>query len=372
MYTKRHKLVQQSVGTQREIVSLHYGTGKKDKKVYLQAGLHADEVPSMLVLHHLRELLDQAEAEGLISGEIVIVPCANPIGLSQHLMRDHLGRFDFNSGQNFNRAYPDFYLLVKDRLDGLLGSDEKENKHIVRNEIKKALKALECDSELDSMRLALLQLSYDADWVLDMHCDFEALMHVYTDTPYLDQVDGLARFLGAETLLHAEGSGGSAFDESQSGVWYRLKENYSGSFPIPLAGCGVTIEYRGESDVNHTLAMKDAAKLFDWLKFEQLISEHAPELPKALCIATPLAGCESIISPCSGVLVYVRELGEEVEAGDVIAEIISPVDRSVTKVRATVAGKFFARENRRFAISGMSIGKVAGVEAYRTGALLGA
>ena len=83
-----------------------------------------------------------------------------------------------------------------------------------------------------------------------MHCDFEALMHVYKDTPYLDQIDGLARFLGSETSLYAEGYGGSAFDESQSDVWYQPKENYSDSSPIPLAGCGVTIEYRCESDVS--------------------------------------------------------------------------------------------------------------------------
>ena len=102
--------------------------------------MHAEEVHSMTVLHHLRELLDQAEAEWLIIGEIIDVYRANPIGRSQHLMRDNLGRFDFNSGENFNRAYPDFYLLVKDRIDELQCSDEKQNKHIVRNEIKKRWK----------------------------------------------------------------------------------------------------------------------------------------------------------------------------------------------------------------------------------------
>ena len=119
MKIEHNRLKNQVIGTERELVSLHYGARDGGKKIYLQAGLHADEVPSMLVLHHLRGLLDQAEAEGLINGEVVVVPCANPIGLSQHLMRDHLGRFDFNSGENFNRSYPDFYALVKDRIDGL-------------------------------------------------------------------------------------------------------------------------------------------------------------------------------------------------------------------------------------------------------------
>jgi hypothetical protein len=37
-----------------------------------------------------------------------------------------------------------------------------------------------------------------------------------------------------------------------------------------------------------------------------------------------------------------------------------------------VDGLFFARDNRRFAVAGMSIGKVAGAEATRQGKLLSA
>ena len=117
---------------------------------------------------------------------------------------------------------------------------------------------------------------------------------------------------------------------------------------------------------------QDALRLFDWLKSINVVAQDAPETPEALFTATPLAGCESLVSPCSGVLVYLRELGEEIEVGDVVAEVISPFDRSIKEVRATIAGKFFARENRRFATAGMSVGKVAGAQAFRSGPLLGA
>ena len=367
-----HPLMSQSVGTSRELVSVHFGRGEKDLKVYMQASLHADEIPPMLVLHHLRYLLEEADAQGKIMGSIVLVPYANPIGLSQHIARDHLGRFDLNSGENFNRNYPEFYSLVADSVAPLLGPDESQNKRVIRDAVKAALKKIPRGTELADMRLTLLELSHDADWVLDMHCDFEALMHLYVDTPYLEQSENLARYLGAETVLFAQGSGGSAFDEAQSGVWYRLREDFEGRFPIPLAGCGVTVEFRGEADVNHALAQQDAKQLFAWLQSIGMIEGAPAEIPQPLFKATPLAGSEPLKAPATGVLVYLKQLGDQVQAGECVAEIINPKDQSVTPVLSTVSGKFFARENRRFAIAGMELGKVAGSKAFRDGPLLGA
>lgn len=374
MKTQTHALTSQSVGTRRELISLHYGQGAVDTKVYLQASLHADEVPGMLVLHHLRGLLDQAEGRGEIVGRVSVVPCANPIGLSQHLMRDHLGRYDFNSGENFNRAFPDFFDLIISDIEARLCDDLASNKRFIREAVRTRIRALNdgCTTELDSLRYLLLELSHDADYVLDLHCDFEALPHLYADTPYLPQAELLSCYLGVQTLLHAKGSGGSAFDEAQSGVWYRLQEQFGDKYPVPLSGCGVTVELRGEADVSHAYASKDAQNIFAWMQRIGVIAGTPPETPKPEFIATPLAGCESLIAPVSGILVYLIELGAMVAEEDVVAEIIDPMTQNVSLVRANVAGKFFARENRRFAVSGMSIGKIAGETAYKHGPLLGA
>ena len=102
----RHPLLSPAPGTQRELVSLHYGQAG-GQKAYIQASLHGDELPGMLVAHHLRLQLDALEAAGQIGSEIVLVPMANPIGLSQFLLHAHLGRFELMSGENFNRHYPD-------------------------------------------------------------------------------------------------------------------------------------------------------------------------------------------------------------------------------------------------------------------------
>ena len=49
-------------------------------RAYIQASLHADELPGMILAHHLIKMLDSADKLGLISKEIIIVPFANPIG----------------------------------------------------------------------------------------------------------------------------------------------------------------------------------------------------------------------------------------------------------------------------------------------------
>ena len=102
MQVKHHPLAQGTPGTRREIQSLHFGP-VGGRKALLQAALHADEVPGMLVAQHLREALAQLEQQGCLRGEIVLLPACNPIGLSQWQLLAHQGRFDANSGENFNR-----------------------------------------------------------------------------------------------------------------------------------------------------------------------------------------------------------------------------------------------------------------------------
>jgi len=57
MILNKHPLVPPSPGTARELVSLHYGPTGTGRKAAIQASLHADEVPALLVAHHLRRQL---------------------------------------------------------------------------------------------------------------------------------------------------------------------------------------------------------------------------------------------------------------------------------------------------------------------------
>ncbi|HIH6603641.1 TPA: M14 family zinc carboxypeptidase, partial [Klebsiella michiganensis] len=113
MKIKHYTLPEHALGGQRQLSHFHFGAPGTGEKVYLQAGLHADEIPGMLVLHYLKRLLSQAERRGELRGEIILVPVANPPGLAQVLLSSGIGRFDLASGRNFNRDFPDLAALAQ-------------------------------------------------------------------------------------------------------------------------------------------------------------------------------------------------------------------------------------------------------------------
>ncbi|WP_397532920.1 succinylglutamate desuccinylase/aspartoacylase family protein [Roseateles sp.] len=374
MQQRKHLLTSPAPGTQRELVSLHYGQSVEPgqgPKCYIQASLHADELPGMLVAHHLRKRLDALEAEGRLRGEIVLVPMANPIGLSQFLLHGHLGRFESCSGENFNRHYPDLAAIAGAVVESELGPDLEHNVRVVKRALHAAAKAAPADTELQSLRRTLLSLSADADIVLDLHCDAQATMHLYTETPCWPECEPLAAYLGAQVTLLAQDSGDQPFDEACSQPWWKLAKRFGERFPLRQACLSVTVELRGQADVEHAQAEADARHLIDFLTLRGFISGEVPPLPAPLGDARPLAGCMPLKTPVAGVLTFVRHVGEMVSAGEVLAHVIDPISNAVTELKSPVDGLFFARDCVRYAHAGMKVGKVAGTTALRTGKLLG-
>jgi hypothetical protein len=137
--------------------------------------------------------------------------------------------------------------------------------------------------------------------VLDLHCDGEALLHLYT-TPQTWPGDGqlLARCIGAELALLAERSGGDPFDEACSMVWPQLAERLGPAKPLPPACMAATIELRGEADVRHDLAAGDAQGIVNFLIQRGVVAPEGgvpPALPALKREATPLAGSIPVVAP---------------------------------------------------------------------------
>lgn len=367
----RHPLISPSLSTQRHVTSLHFGPGANGRKAYIQASLHADELPGMLTAHVLRGLLEEAEAGGEVLGEVVLVPVCNPIGLDQGLMHHQVGRFELLGMENFNRNYPDFFNLVKDRVAPSLGPDPQANMRIVRAAMHEVLKEQTISTELESLRQVLMSLSCDADVVLDLHCDFEAAMHMYVEQPMLDQMVPLAQLLGARAVLWARGSGASiSFDEALSGPWWRLQEHFADRAPIPLACASTTVELRGQTDVCDALARQDAQAILAYLRHVGVLAGPAPALPAALCEPTPLAGTESLHAPHPGVIDFTVLPGDRVVAGDLLARLVDPLTPRVSEIRCSIDGVVYARHNLRWATAGMELCRVAGKTPIRSGNLL--
>src|SRR6266403_1894734 len=164
---ERLTLLPSSPGTTRHIAVHRYAGTGSGLKVYMQASLHANELPAMLVGQHLIALLDTAEAEGRINGEIVIVPVANPIGLGQGVDGVHLGRYELATGQNFNRGFFDHAAALAERVKGRLGVDAVGNVGLIRREWAALVAERAPSSELASLRQHLMSRALDADIVLD-------------------------------------------------------------------------------------------------------------------------------------------------------------------------------------------------------------
>ncbi|MDZ7919165.1 succinylglutamate desuccinylase/aspartoacylase family protein [Rhodoferax sp.] len=371
-----HPLLSNSLGSHRSLSSFHYGTPSRGPKVYIQASLHAEELPGMLVAHHLRALLEAADAAGQIRGEIIVVPVANPIGLAQRVDHKPMGRFELASSENFNRHYPDLAKAVFPVVKTQMGPDVAANVATVRRAMADYLHQWQPDTELQSLRRTLLTLAHDADYVLDLHCDCEGVMHFYTEEPCWPQLAPLAHLLKARAVLLAKNSGSGPFDECLSGAWWQLAEALQAagvSAPLPQGCNSTTIELRGEADVTHAWAQEDAHAVRAFLQHIQVLScPNPPSIPAPLCPATPLAGSETLRTPVPGVVVYLADVGQSLRMGDLVAEVIDPIANTTHHVVAGVDGVFYARVRDRYALSGAEIGKIAGATPFRTGELLGA
>ena len=371
MRIEHHVLPVGSINCQYTLSSMHYGAAG-GRKIYLQAGLHADEVPGVLVLHHLRAMLAQAEAEGKLQAEIVVVPMANPIGLAQTFMHDQLGRFDFATGSNFNRSYPDLAEKLLPLVRDALSDDAAQNQRVIRAGMLQLLDAVEIKTPLDAMRVTLMRLAHDADVVLDLHCDWESVMHIYTATDYLAEAEQLGRYLEAQAILVSDAPGGSCFDEMLFKPWLYLRQQLGQAFPVPPSCFAATVELRGEADVSHAYASADAQAIYHYLCAQGAILQDAPALPAARCVATPLAGSVGVSAPEAGVIAFLKRPGDWIRQGDAVCEIINPISGATYLLVSPVEGVMYASMSLRYATRGMELARIAGAVAIRSGYLLGA
>jgi uncharacterized protein len=368
MQTTHIDLIAPAPGQSCRVQVLRFGSASNGRKAFIQAALHADELPAMLTALHLKSLLSELETQGQLLAEIVLVPYANPLGLSQHIHGQHHGRFNLSDGINFNRGFPELTQAVADQVKGQLGKDAQTNVQTIRSALKAAANALPAVTTAQDLKRRLLQQAIDADIVMDLHCDSDAVVHLYGLTPQAITLAQLGAHLAAQAVLLATESGDSPFDEACSRPWFELQKHY-GQEKVPLACLSTTVELRGEADVSHALASQDAQALIGFLQTQGFI-QGAASKKVALCQPTPLSGSEPITAPIAGVIVFHRQSGETVQAGDAIADIVNPDTGEITTVRCQSGGVMYARCSTRWAHAGKRLAKIAGTSLARTGKLL--
>ena len=371
MDTESHLLPGSTPGVQVTLDVLHFGPRDSGPKAAIQAALHADEVPALLVLHCLQQRLAQLEAAGQLIGEVRLVPVANPVGLAQTLLGQHEGRFDLRDGVNFNRGHPSLADAVLAQVQGRLGTQAGANVACIRAALRQAAQALPAQTLAEHLKRRLLMNAIDCDVVLDLHCDAQAVLHLYASTPHAAEAQALGAWLGAQAVLLATDSGDGPFDEACSRPWLDLQRRLP-DCAIPAACFASTVELRGQADVHLAQAEADAQALIDFLRWRGVVAGTALAPPAALCQPTPLAGSEPIHAPHAGIVMFHAEPGDRLQAGAPVASLLCPATGATTHLHTQSAGVLYARIATRWAAAGQRLAKVAGSTLARTGKLLSA
>ena len=333
-------------GTHRTISVLSFGKTGARPKVYMQAAIHANEMPGSMALHHLMPLLVEAEKKGLIQGEIILVPTVNPIGQSQLIGNSHAGRYNNLSNENFNRNWIDLSEGVAEKVWKKIGTDAQANVAMIRKAALQTLKEMKPANELQTLRVEMQKLSTDADYVLDLHCDIYAALHLFTahndwvkgpTGPLNNQgaIQALAADLGVEaTMFNDPYPSTLTFSGVNSALWARLQDKFPHA-AIPQACMSVTLEMRSQNDVSDALGQSDAQNIYRWLVRQGVLSGKAAPLKKMKTAPAPISGMDVGYSTGTGFLVFHVKPGAKVKKGQPICDVIDPANPNGPKARTT-------------------------------------
>ncbi len=313
--------------------------GKDEKAVtaYLQSSLHGSELPGQAALHFLVPMLEKAESEGRIAGDITVVPQANPVGSAQWLAHQHLGRFEYFSNVNFNRSFP---LLESFDASGLAAIDGP--------------KAL-----AERLKAQLLRLALPHEIVLDLHCDDESESYLYIHKAFLPEMYDLASALGSTAILSWDSTADAAFEEACTHPVLQLPEAERNAKRRAVT----TVEFRGLNDVGVDTGTSDAEGLYRFLVHRGVIIDTDIDLKVEFNgPVTPLENVEMIRAPQGGMVLFHVDIGAEVEAGAKLVTVVTtPGDpNGDITLTAPQAGRILTRRSHRYTRRGDDLLKLLG------------
>ncbi|TIL94417.1 MAG: succinylglutamate desuccinylase/aspartoacylase family protein [Mesorhizobium sp.] len=312
------------------------GTDKAAPSAYLQAALHAGELPGVVAIDALMPMLEKAEAEGRIKGSITVVPQANPIGRAQYHFGEHQGRFHLGTRTNFNRGFPllaapDVELLP----DTTLGTADQR------------------------LKTRLLQLSIGHDIVLDLHCDDDGLAYLYVHASLWPAMADCAAAMGVDAVI--------LWDEDTDGTFEGASITPYLNLPAEVARfdrrVATTVEYRGILDVDGALAGADAEGLYRLLVARGVVQDQALSTPGSFIgLVAPLENIDMMPAPRAGAVLYKVKPGDHVAEGALLATIVHAPGEAGgrTQLFAPQAGIILTRRSRRIIRAGEDLLKLVG------------
>lgn len=322
MIIERFSLKSDTLGQELFLSVFRFRGSGNGRAVYIQAALHSHELPGTVALDRLIPVLEAAESDGRLMGNVTLVPHANPIGLAQGIFGETLGRFDLNGRVNFNRSFP------KENLEKLSGRPAAEQ-----------------------LKSVLLALAEKADVVLDLHCDDEGPIYLYVFKRQIEDGLRLANAMKATVILTDTRDDPISFDLAVGARW--SAENCEGD-----ARFAATIELRGLVDVSPEYAQQDADGLYRYLVDIGTVIDELPAINPVKTIIGDVDDARLIDTPVPGVVLYDVEIGDWVVEGQRLAVVMSEPGIGYHEILSPFDGQVMTRRDRRLARRGDAVIKV--------------
>ena len=304
------------------------------RSAYIQANIHGAEVQGNAVIYHLLNYF----AQNPPSGDITLVPFANPFANTQKGGEHTLGRHDPTTGQNWNRHYID--LVCKNKQDRKFAEQIdlelfaknhinlpwEEIQDLFRQTLRKALqsyrirKSNEGLNPAEQVLLPLQELALEADSVLDLHTSPVGTHYAYAP----EYAAASACHLQVPYLLLIPNQFNGALDEGAFSPWWRLHEELiiRGYANIPIDFESFTLEYGNQGELDLESAQKEAHGILSYLTHRGTVTSFEA-LPPVDCIACLLENYLTVYSKGGGLVDYHATPGQQVKKEERIATILN-------------------------------------------------
>lgn len=302
-------------------VPVYFFKGKRAgaKKAYLQSSIHGAELQGNAVIHQLIEFFKAHPP----TGDVTLVPLANPNGMDRKTGEYTDGRFDPVTGENWNRAY---YLPDLDQFQsGSSVSDVKAQMvKIIEAKLKKNLRGAE------RLALTLQRMAVQADVVLDLHNANVSGTYLYAaDTAIQD-----ALYFGFSPIILMPATFGGSLDEAILVPWAKLQK------PLLLrpdeVPQGYTLELGNQEQISFELGRVQTIGILEFLKHKGIVSGRAQK-PKT-AIVGDIQDYIVLYAEAGGLYEYVHPVGKVAIKGTVLATRLNfgPSGGKISEVKTAV------------------------------------
>jgi predicted deacylase len=307
---------------------------KSGKKVYIQSNLHGAEIVGNAVIYQIIDFLISLNNTQII-GEIWLVPVCNPLAVNQRTHNFSTGRFNVYDSQNWNRIFWDYEKRhddIEEFARSQIGLDIDTIKYNFFQKIKSSFDSLldkiNAPSSVqltDKYRYKLQSLSFDADYVIDLHSHTgEGIEYLYY---FQNREDSANLFLLDYSILFYEYDG-DAFDESFIKPWLALEKTL-----LKLTGQKMifdkeawTLELGTGMQMNADSVSKGVRGIKNYLTQKSILEIQDLTQSKTISHQTnfrSLSQLKKYWSPVGGMILSKAALGTSVNQGDLLYQILT-------------------------------------------------